>query len=71
MMMMMMMMRMLMMTMTMMAMMIEGHKLQWYKGILYCITCGGWTMTQGNPRKLVDTCKGRGPMGTRILRAVA
>eukprot|EP00973_Karenia_brevis_P004479 613316-Karenia_brevis.AAC.1 len=28
-------------------------------------------MTQGNPRKLVDTCKGRGPMGTRILRAVA
>eukprot|EP00973_Karenia_brevis_P091290 12406795-Karenia_brevis.AAC.1 len=21
----------------------EGHKLQWYQGILYCVLCGGWT----------------------------
>eukprot|EP00973_Karenia_brevis_P085539 11867873-Karenia_brevis.AAC.1 len=45
--------------------------MQWYKGVLYCRSCGGWTMTQGNPRKLVEPCKGKSPMGSRLLRAVA
>eukprot|EP00973_Karenia_brevis_P037160 5122703-Karenia_brevis.AAC.1 len=40
-----------------------GHKLQWYKGVLYCALCGAWTKSKGQPKLLVDTCKGKKPMG--------
>eukprot|EP00973_Karenia_brevis_P077322 10741334-Karenia_brevis.AAC.1 len=49
----------------------EGHKLQWYQGVLYCALCGGWTVSGGRPRKLIETCKGRSPVGKRMLKAVA
>eukprot|EP00973_Karenia_brevis_P015459 2114305-Karenia_brevis.AAC.1 len=48
-----------------------AHRLQWYKGILYCTLCGTWTKSRGQPRLRVDTCKGKKPMGARILRAFA
>eukprot|EP00973_Karenia_brevis_P012990 1763312-Karenia_brevis.AAC.1 len=31
----------------------QGHKLQWFKGVLYCTQCGGWTAQSGQPKKLV------------------
>eukprot|EP00973_Karenia_brevis_P066724 9276585-Karenia_brevis.AAC.1 len=49
----------------------EGHKLQWYQGLLSCALCGGWTVSCDRPRKLIETCKGRSPMGKRMLKAVA
>eukprot|EP00973_Karenia_brevis_P001873 255091-Karenia_brevis.AAC.1 len=30
----------------------QGHKLQWYKGIMYCTLCGGWTAQSGRSKKL-------------------
>eukprot|EP00973_Karenia_brevis_P070190 9755266-Karenia_brevis.AAC.1 len=49
----------------------QGHKLQWFKGILYCTQCGGWTAQSGRPKKLVAPCSGRGQRAPRILKAVA
>eukprot|EP00973_Karenia_brevis_P033062 4562372-Karenia_brevis.AAC.1 len=48
---------------------IGGHKLQWYKGVLYCALCGAWTKSKGQPKLFVETCKGKKPMGARIMRA--
>eukprot|EP00973_Karenia_brevis_P090020 12400592-Karenia_brevis.AAC.1 len=28
----------------------QGHKLQWFKGIMYCIHCGAWTAQGGRPK---------------------
>eukprot|EP00973_Karenia_brevis_P080488 11166702-Karenia_brevis.AAC.1 len=30
----------------------QGHKLQWFKGIMYCIQGGTWTAQGGRPRRL-------------------
>eukprot|EP00973_Karenia_brevis_P054164 7524880-Karenia_brevis.AAC.1 len=38
---------------------------------MFCKLCGGWTQSQGHPRLLAGPCKGRQPMGARIIRAVA
>eukprot|EP00973_Karenia_brevis_P046457 6442219-Karenia_brevis.AAC.1 len=50
---------------------VGGNRLQWYKGVLYCAKCGGWTKSRGTPKLLVETCKGKKPMGARIIKAIA
>eukprot|EP00973_Karenia_brevis_P037952 5233919-Karenia_brevis.AAC.1 len=47
----------------------QGRKLQWFKGILYCTLCGGWTAQSGRPKKLVAPCQDRGQRAPRILKA--
>eukprot|EP00973_Karenia_brevis_P046842 6498700-Karenia_brevis.AAC.1 len=48
----------------------SGHKLQWFRGTLYCTKCGGWTAQSGRPRKLVQECNGKGQRALRILQMV-
>eukprot|EP00973_Karenia_brevis_P073351 10190513-Karenia_brevis.AAC.1 len=47
----------------------QRHKLQLYRGVLYCTLCGGWTAQSGRPKRLVEPCAGRGPSAPRMLRA--
>eukprot|EP00973_Karenia_brevis_P062037 8627254-Karenia_brevis.AAC.1 len=38
-----------------------GHKLQWFKGVMYGSYCVAWTAKGGRPKKLVQQCPGRDP----------
>eukprot|EP00973_Karenia_brevis_P039200 5413672-Karenia_brevis.AAC.1 len=48
----------------------RGHKLQWFKGIPYCITCGGRAAQSGRLRKLIQECNAKGQGAFRILQMV-
>eukprot|EP00973_Karenia_brevis_P045909 6357472-Karenia_brevis.AAC.1 len=37
----------------------QGHKLQWYKGVLRCGHCGAWTARGERPKNLVQPCPGK------------
>eukprot|EP00973_Karenia_brevis_P020060 2752773-Karenia_brevis.AAC.1 len=33
---------------------VQGHGLQWYKGVFYCVHCGAWAAQGGRPKNLVQ-----------------